>query len=160
MVNTIITVRVVDAYVFKKVKKKIHFLLLKRAGTKNYEHLWQGVAGKLEKGESAWQAALRELDEETSLKPKCMFIADHVSKFYERIGDRINLIPVFGIEVGSEEVRLSDEHTEFRWMNVDEAEETLRGLLADSDPKATKPPLTGQEKRLLVFRTAPTLPGP
>ena len=125
MVNTIITVRVVDAYVFKKVKKKIHFLLLKRAGTKNYEHLWQGVAGKIEKGESAWQAALRELDEETSLKPKCMFIADHVSKFYEGIGDRINLIPVFGIEVGSEEVRLSDEHTEFRWMNVDEAEETL-----------------------------------
>ena len=57
-----------------KVENKIQFLLLKRAGTKNYEHLWQGVAGKIEKGESAWQAALRELDEETSLKPKCMFI--------------------------------------------------------------------------------------
>ena len=54
-----------------------------------------------------------------------MFIADHVSKFYEEIGDRINLVPVFGIEVESEEVRLSDEHTEFRWMGVDEAEETI-----------------------------------
>jgi len=32
---------------------------------------------------------------------------------------------VFGIEVESEEVRLSDEHTEFRWMDVDEAEETI-----------------------------------
>ena len=41
------------------------------------------------------------------------------------IGDRINLVPVFGIEVESEEVRLSDEHTEFRWMGVDEAEETI-----------------------------------
>ncbi|GIS53582.1 hypothetical protein Ct9H90mP29_06240 [bacterium] len=28
-----------------------------------------------------------------------MFVADHVSRFYEAHGDRINLIPVFGIEV-------------------------------------------------------------
>ena len=54
-----------------------------------------------------------------------MFIADHISKFYEQIEDRINLVPVFGIEVESEEVRLSNEHTEFRWMGVDEAEESL-----------------------------------
>ena len=125
MVDTVITVRVVDVYVFRKVENKIRFLLLKRANNKIYEHLWQGVAGKIETGESACQAALRELEEETGLKPKHMFIADHVSKFYEQIGDRINLIPVFGIEVESEEVRLSDEHTEFRWMDVDEAEETL-----------------------------------
>jgi len=125
MVDTVITVRVVDAYVFRKVENKIRFLLLKRANKKIYEHLWQGVAGKIETGESAWQAALRELNEETGLQPKYMFIADHVSKFYEQIGDRINLVPVFGIEVESEEVRLSDEHTEFRWMDVDEAEETL-----------------------------------
>ena len=125
MVDTVITVRVVDVYVFRKVENKIRFLLLKRANNKIYEHLWQGVAGKIETGESAFQAALRELEEETGLKPKHMFIADHVSKFYEQIGDRINLVPVFGIEVESEEVRLSDEHTEFRWMDVDEAEETL-----------------------------------
>ena len=125
MVDTVITVRVVDTYVFRKVENKIYFLLLKRANKKIYGHLWQGVAGKIETGESAWQAALRELDEETGLKPIRMFIADYVSKFYEQIGDRINLVPVFGIEVESEEVRLSDEHTEFRWMDVDEAEESL-----------------------------------
>ena len=125
MVDTVITVRVVDAYVFRKDKNKIQFLLLKRASKKTYEHLWKGVAGKIETGETAWQAALRELDEETGLKPIRMFIADHISKFYEKIEDRINLVPVFGIEVESEEVRLSNEHTEFRWMGVDEAEESL-----------------------------------
>ena len=125
MVDTVITVRVVDAYVFRKVENKIWFLLLKRANKKIYEHLWKGVAGKIETGETAWQAALRELDEETGLKPIRMFIADHISKFYEKIEDRINLVPVFGIEVESEEVRLSNEHTEFRWMGVDEAEESL-----------------------------------
>ena len=65
MVDTVITVRVVDAYVFRKDKNKIQFLLLKRASKKIYEHLWKGVAGKIETGETAWQAALRELDEET-----------------------------------------------------------------------------------------------
>ena len=125
MVNTIITVRVVDAYVFRQISVGYKFLLLKRADTKMYEHLWQGVAGKIENGESAWQAALRELVEETGLKAKRMFIADHVSKFYEEKGDRINLVPVFGIETETEDVVLSNEHSMFRWMGIDKAERTL-----------------------------------
>ena len=125
MVNTIITVRIVDAYVFREVENKVQFLLLKRAGTKIYEHLWQGVAGKIESGESASQAALRELDEETGLKPNKMFIVDHVSKFYEQKDDRINLVPVFGIEVNTREVVLSDEHSEFKWVTINEALDLL-----------------------------------
>ena len=125
MVNTIITVRVVDAYVFRQISVGYKFLLLKRADTKMYENLWQGVAGKIENGESAWQAALRELDEETGIKAKRMFIADHISKFYEQKGDRINLVPVFGIETETEDVVLSNEHSMFRWMGIDKAERTL-----------------------------------
>ena len=52
-----IVVRVIDAYVFRRTKNGIKFLLLKRAKTKIYEHLWQGVAGKIEKNESAIEAA-------------------------------------------------------------------------------------------------------
>lgn len=118
-------VRVVDAYVFRKQKNSVLFLLLKRSSNKIYEHLWQGVAGKIEKDETAWRAAIRELKEETGLEPKRMFIADYVSKFYEENGDRINHIPVFGIEVESEIVTLSEEHSEFKWVNVDEAEMQL-----------------------------------
>ena len=94
-------VRVVDAYVYRKTIEGIEFLILKRAETKIYEHLWQGVAGKIEEGEKAWEAAIRELREETSLRPLKVFIADHVSSFYEKHGDRLNLVPVFGIEVDS-----------------------------------------------------------
>jgi 8-oxo-dGTP pyrophosphatase MutT (NUDIX family) len=118
-------VRVVDAYIFRKIKNSILFLLLKRSSNKIYEHLWQGVAGKIEKDETAWCAAIRELKEETGLDPKRMFIADYVSKFYEGNGDRINHIPVFGIEVESENVTLSEEHSDFKWVNVDEAEMQL-----------------------------------
>ena len=45
-----ILVRVVDAYVYRKTENGLKFLILKRAFTKLYEHLWQGVAGKIEAG--------------------------------------------------------------------------------------------------------------
>ena len=44
-------IRVIDAYVYTPTKNGLLFLLLKRAKTKMYEHIWQGVAGKIEKGE-------------------------------------------------------------------------------------------------------------
>jgi dATP pyrophosphohydrolase len=122
---TDILVRVVDAYVFRKTRDGLLFLILKRAETKIYEHLWQGVAGKIEAGETAPEAAKRELMEETGLAPKTMFVADHVSRFYEAHGDRINLVPGFGIEVDSDIVTLSDEHCEFKWVTLEEALEHL-----------------------------------
>ena len=120
-----VVVRVIDAYVFNRKNKEIRFLLLKRAKTKIYEHLWQGVAGKIEAGETSWEAAIRELKEETGFEPVRMFVADHVSKFYEAHGDRVNLVPVFGIEVDDEEVILSDEHCEFKWVDFNTAHQTL-----------------------------------
>ena len=56
-----ILVRIIDAYIFRQTDDGLNFLLLKRAETKIYEHLWQGVAGKIEEGETASEAAIREL---------------------------------------------------------------------------------------------------
>lgn len=120
-----IVVRVIDAYVFRRTKNGIKFLLLKRSKTKIYEHLWQGVAGKIEKNELAIEAATRELMEETGFTPFKIFVADHVSKFYEANGDRINLVPVFGIEVQDSNVVISEEHCDFKWVEFDIACKTL-----------------------------------
>ena len=120
-----ILVRVIDAYIFRQTEDGLKFLLLKRAKTKMYEHLWQGVAGKIEGDETASEAAIRELKEETGFEPVRMFVADHVSKFYEVHGDRINLVPVFGIEVDREDVTISEEHCEFKWVNFETARDTL-----------------------------------
>ena len=122
---TKIITRVVDCYVFNLLDNDPSFLILKRNHNKIYEHLWQGVAGKIEKGETAWQTAIRELKEETGLDPYRMFVADHISKFYEVKGDRINLVPVFGIEVNSKDVILSEEHIEYKWVNFNEARDIL-----------------------------------
>ena len=118
-------IRVVDAYVFRQTNNGLRFLIIKRAETKIYEHLWQGVAGKIEKGEKAWQAAIRELKEETGFDPVRVFVADHVSRFYEIHGDRVNMIPVFGIEVDSISVSLSKEHCEFQWVEFETAKNIL-----------------------------------
>lgn len=120
-----IKVRVVDCYVFNLVDNVPEYLILKRNKNKIYEHLWQGVAGKIEKDEKAWQTAIRELKEETGLDPSNIFIADHVSRFYETKGDRVNLVPVFGIEVNSKDVILSDEHVDFKWVHYADARNTL-----------------------------------
>ena len=116
-----IKVRVVDCYVYNLIRDVPEFLILKRNKNKIYEHLWQGVAGKIEKGEKAWEAAVRELKEETGLDPIRIFVADHVSRFYETHGDRVNLVPVFGIEADSDLVLLSSEHSEYKWVGYDDA---------------------------------------
>ena len=83
------------------------------------------MAGKIEGNETASEAAIRELREETGLEPVRMFVADHVSRFYESHQDRINLVPVFGIEVDSVEVKLSEEHVDCKWVDIYEALDTL-----------------------------------
>ena len=120
-----VTVRVVDCYVYRQTDDGLKFLLMKRNLNKIYEHLWQGVAGEIEDGETAPEAAIRELKEETGFDPVKVFVADHVSRFYEVHGDRINLVPVFGIEVNSDEVILSEEHIDFKWVTIEEALNTL-----------------------------------
>tara|TARA_B100000745_G_scaffold93787_1_gene59176 strand:+ start:5101 stop:5562 length:462 start_codon:yes stop_codon:yes gene_type:complete len=120
-----VTIRVVDCYVYRQTDDGLKFLLMKRNLNKIYEHLWQGVAGKIEDGETAPEAAIRELKEETGFDPVKVFVADHVSRFYEVHGDRINLVPVFGIEVNSDEVILSEEHIDFKWVTIEEALNTL-----------------------------------
>ena len=120
-----VLVRVIDAYIYHYNEDKLSFLILKRSKTKIYEHLWQGVAGKIEKGETASQTAIRELKEETGLVPYRMFVADHVSSFYESNFDQVSIVPVFGIEVKSVDVILSEEHCKFKWTTFEKAYDIL-----------------------------------
>ena len=138
-----IKVRVVDCYIFSQTGKNIHYLLLKRNKNRIYEHLWQGVAGKVEKDETAWQAAIRELKEETSLKPFRMFAVDYISTFYESHHDLVNLVPVFGIEVKDRKVILSEEHIDYEWLSFRDAYERL--------------PWNGQKKGLSIVNDMITL---
>ena len=131
--------RVVDVHLVRWEDGVPCYLVLQRSPGQLYEHIWQGVTGKIKPGETAWQAALREVDEETGLKVLKIWTVDRVNFYYEAAADRMNSIPVFGVELAGGEVTLSAEHQAYRWCSVEEAdgrllwEQQRQGLLAFHD---------------------------
>ena len=133
---TDILVRVIDCHITFLGDAEPKFLMLKRSPQIMYGGIWQCVTGKIESGEKPVETAIRELKEETKLSPINKWTVDQVNHFYEAEFDLMNLIPVFGVEVDSLMVNLSDEHCDYKWCNIKEAEELFtwrhqkNGLLA------------------------------
>ncbi|AAV94108.1 NUDIX domain-containing protein [Ruegeria pomeroyi] len=99
-------------------------LLLKR--TQTLAGTWCQIAGKIEEGETAWRAALRELEEETGLTPMQLYSADICEQFYEAHRDAITIAPVFVAFVDPDQtVRLNHEHSAHRWVSFEEAAEMV-----------------------------------
>lgn len=115
----------VDSYVFRWDGNRPVYLLLRRPPEKQFGHLWQGVAGQIKEQETAVESVVRELKEETGFKPERLFTVDYVSSFYQSHNDRMHLIPVFGIEVVTEKVKISAEHITYRWCSFETALELL-----------------------------------
>ena len=122
-----IKVRVIDCHIvcYNDNKLDWEFLLLKRSMDTIYPGTWQGVTGKIELSETPFKTALRELMEETGLIANRLFTIDKVNTFYDYKRDTMNLIPVFGVIVSTTDVKLSKEHTEFKWCSVDEAKKLI-----------------------------------
>ncbi|MFB6204194.1 MAG: NUDIX domain-containing protein [Candidatus Nanohaloarchaea archaeon] len=106
------------------------FLLLKRADTHEpFSEKWEFPAGMIE-GEDPKHAALRELEEETGLKGE--FLREGKRFNVDTGGDTYRVHPVL-VAVNSEEVELSREHVDYRWVSRDEALEmdTVKGFRKD-----------------------------
>lgn len=102
------------------------FLQVLRAPGKFMGGTWQLVTGGIEDGETAWQAALREVREETGLAPAEFYQLDVVNTFYLAARDAIVHSPMFCALVQSDAVvRLNDEHTDFRWTPRGQMESSL-----------------------------------
>jgi len=113
---------IIDVYPLRRTSGSVEFLLLKRQPAARLGGTWQAVHGKIEPGEAAWQAALRELREETGLTPTGFWQIDFVNTFYMADGDRVVLCPCFAAEVAADaRVVLSREHTAFRWLPAKQA---------------------------------------
>lgn len=120
-----IATNIVDVYVFRRAAQ-IEFLTLLRAPRSRLGQTWQSVHGRIEAGESAWQAALRELGEETALKPLGFWQLEFVNAFYVARDDTLQLCPCFAAEAApAADIRLSHEHTAFRWLPYPQILEAL-----------------------------------
>ena len=110
----------------RDVLNEFEYLALRRSSEKIYSGQWRIVTGKVEQSEFAWQAARREIREETQFHDFRFFVIPFVSSFYEKEYDRLNHIPVFLALVNQRiDPILNDEHSDFRWCTIGEITELL-----------------------------------
>lgn len=105
-----------------------HVLLIKRA---DHESFWQSITGSLEWGEAPYQAALRELEEETGIAVEKLRTTG-ISRTYEIIaqwrhryapGVTRNREHVFYCKLAQQQpITLQPkEHQEYCWLPIDQA---------------------------------------
>ena len=133
-------IRAIDCHIVNKGEDgEISYLLLKRSPKQLYPNVWQCVTGKINSSEKAYKAAIREVKEETKLNPINLWTIEHVNLFFEAEYDRLNLIPVFGMEVNNKKVILSDEHSDYIWCDIETAtskmlwKQQIKGLITFND---------------------------
>lgn len=116
----------IESHIIRFKENEIEFLLLKRASNEKYPNIWQMVTGSIDENEKAYETALREIKEETSLNPKKMWIVPNINSFYSHEKNEICFVPVFVAQVDLNDlVKISLEHTEFKWLKINEAKKLL-----------------------------------
>jgi len=115
----------IEAHIFRKVNNEIEFLLLKRAENEKYPGIWQMVTGGVEENEKGYEAAIREIKEETNLTPSKFWVVPHMNSFYSLEKNNVCLVPVFAALVEDGEVKISEEHTDYKWVKREEAQKLL-----------------------------------
>jgi 8-oxo-dGTP pyrophosphatase MutT (NUDIX family) len=84
---------------------------------------WGVPAGKLEKGETLEQAALRELFEETGISLQDPSQMQHIHTLYVRTPETDFTYHVFKVDLEQiPEVCLSDEHQSYKWASLQDLE--------------------------------------
>lgn len=112
----------IELHICRNTGKEWLFLLLKRSPDKKvHPGIWQMITGSVEKNESAPDAAFRELYEETGIVPLKLLSIPRVNTFYLELNDSVCLSPVFLAVTDKEDVQISDEHTEHKWLNYEES---------------------------------------
>jgi len=115
--------RVVEVVVFTRTGGAARVLVMRRAPDEPLNPgIWQIITGTLEGEETAVEGALREVGEETGLKPLRMWSVPYVNSFFDRKRNAVHMIPWFAVEADpAAKVRLSEEHVEFQWTSFDRA---------------------------------------
>lgn len=106
------------------------YLLLKRSLEKDYAAgAWECVTGRVDQGEGFEDALHREVDEELGIQVRPMFIigTTHFYRGSERPENELVGVVYCCSSPSIEAMRLSHEHTEFRWVSAAEAGELLAG---------------------------------
>lgn len=111
--------------IFYRSREGIKYLILYHG--RDY---WNFPKGKLEKSERSWQAALREVREETGLKSTELKFLERFKTyekfFYRRGTEKIfKIVILYLAETSQKTITLSDEHEGYGWFTFVEAKKIL-----------------------------------
>jgi len=116
----------INVAVVKKDADGWKFLMLKRAEKESYPGFWGFLTGGRENNETVPQIAVREMAEETGLRPRKLWATEYVFQFYEPTVDKIWILPVIVAVVPADsKVVLSEENSEFRWLTANDAQKIV-----------------------------------
>lgn len=103
------------------------FLALRRSPNETvFPNIWQVVTGSMEEGETPQETAFRELQEETGLIVKELWVLPFVGNYFDTVRNVMNFVPCFGAVVSSTaDVHLSHEHSDYAWLTMAELQERL-----------------------------------
>lgn len=97
-------------------------LCLRRSSGERSAGTWETVHGHIQEGEGPVEAAVRELAEETGLRPDRLYNVSRVESFYLHRQDVLALIPVFcALVPAGAGARLSPEHDALEWLPAERA---------------------------------------
>src|SRR5579883_287323 len=103
-----------------------HLILRRAPDEQDYPGMMQVVTGAIEPGETAGDAALRELHEELGVQPVECHVLPVINSFYHARRHTIDHSAVFAARVVTDaEIKLSPEHCEYFWCTPKEAEQKL-----------------------------------
>ncbi len=112
----------VQVHIARRIGDAWEYLAVKRAQDRvTYPGIWSVVTGRIEQGELATETALRELYEETALRPTEMYCLPILIEFFSVRQNLTVHVPVFGMIVAADaDVIINDEHSDFRWLPYDD----------------------------------------
>ena len=98
-------------------------LLVKRSDKANYlPGIWEDLGGRIKQFEEPEDALRREVKEETGLEVEILKPLAVFHDYYgERTAENELLIITYWCKAKSDQVILSDEHTEHQWVSPEEA---------------------------------------
>ncbi len=112
------------AVIFRREEGEIKVLLLFRKAHDHFKALWDCPRGQVEAGEEEQETAAREIQEETGLTDVNFLpnFREKISWFYTKEKKRVFKEAIYYcVETTEEEIRISEEHQDYKWVTIPEA---------------------------------------
>jgi dATP pyrophosphohydrolase len=111
----------VDTYLFRRINARPQFLVLRRRGEDPARDAWQAIHTRVAPGETAVDAARRDIRTRTGLTPIRFFTADYIAQFYDPAADSIVFAPTLAAQINPKSrIQIAPDYIDYAWCDLEE----------------------------------------